>query len=486
MKQVTLKVDGKQITVPAGTLIIDACEANGIYIPRFCYHKHLLPSGNCRMCLVKIEKNPKPQPSCMTPVAEGMVVYTDTAEIREMRKAMLEFILINHPLDCPICDKAGECMLQDQYMEFSGDKSRFNETKVAKEKLYHFGDKIIYDAERCITCTRCVKFTREVSKTNKLGVLSRGDQSYVALAHGETFDDPYSYCVTDICPVGALTPKYFRFKERVWNLHRTESICAGCARGCNIYFDTKDNKIYRVVPHENDQVNKTWMCDFARDYYINPMKNRTAGVRIEHKKSTYDQGIDEIAALLKANAKNLAFILSSYATNEELALAKQLVESVGIKGVFKKRDRVWDKSTGEVQSDNLLIHEDKTPNMAGVNKLFPSAKDINQMVISDFQYAFVWGPNAPKEKLDGLEIVSLAAMSDSIWDRARWAIAGRFSTEKHGSFINCDGIVQSFRRALKGEDNFDDLMFFVDLLKKLGINPVGRTVEEVRRVFEKQ
>jgi len=481
MKEVTLTVDGKEITVPAGKLLIDACEENGIYIPRFCYHKHLFPSGNCRMCLVTIEKNPKPQPACMTPVADGMVVHTNTPEVAEIRKAILEFILINHPLDCPICDKAGECMLQDQYMEFSGDKSRFNETKVAKEKLYYFGRKIIYDAERCITCSRCVRITREVSKTNKLGILERGDRSYVALAHGDTLDDdPYAYCVTDACPVGALTPTYFRFKERVWYLHKTPSICAGCSRGCNIWIETKDNIIYRVRPRENDAVNKSWMCDFGREYYIYPPKNRATGAKINHRAVDYGKFVSQVAALLKEHASETAFVVSAYATNEELTLAKQLVSHLGIKGIFHKKDRVWQESTGEVKEDDILIKEDKTPNMAGVKKTFPEAKDIEDMVISDFKYAFVWGPGAPKEKLDGLDLIVLSAMADQIWEKAKYNLAGRISSEKHGSFTNFEGITQNFRRAVKGEDNYDELTFFVDLLKELGAEPIGRTVNEIQ------
>jgi len=481
MKEVTLTVDGKKLTVPEGTLLIDACEQNGIYIPRFCYHKHLLKSGNCRICLVKIERNPKPQPSCMTAVAEGMVVYTDTPEIIQMRKAMLEFVLTNHPLDCPICDKAGECMLQDQYMMFSGDKSRFNEQKVAKEKLFIFSDRIIYDAERCIACSRCVRFTREVSKTNKLGLVERGDKTYVSLAPGDTFDDPYSYCVTDICPVGALTIRQFRFKERVWNLLQTESICAGCSRGCNIIIETKDNQIYRVRPRENQSVNKSWMCDFARSYYMNPIKNRASGVTINHTAVDYQKIVKEIAALFKEHGKEMTFVVSSYATNEELALAKQLVDATGIKGVFSKSDRIWNEKTCEVNSDDILVTEDKNPNTAGVKKIFPDAENISNLVISDYKYAFVWGQNAPMEKLAGLQLIALSAMKDQAFEKAKWAIAGRISTEKHGSFTNIDGIVQPFRRAIKGDNNFDELTFFVDVLKELGVQPIGRTVDEVRK-----
>jgi len=480
MKLVTITVDGKELTVPQGTLIIDACEQHGIYIPRFCYHKHLSKSGNCRMCLVKIERNPKPQPACMTTVANGMIIYTNTPEIAAMRKAMLEFILINHPLDCPICDKAGECMLQDQYMMFSGNKSRFNETKTAKEKMYIFSDRIIYDAERCITCSRCVRFTQEVSRTFKLGIVERGEKSYVSLATGDTFDDPYSDCVTDLCPVGALTSRRFRFKERVWNLQKADTICAGCSRGCNISIQSKDNIVYRVVPRENEKVNRSWMCNFGRDYYLMPLKNRLTGFKMKKKDVTYQDITSEVAAIFKANASDFAFILSSYATNEELTLVKQLVDSLGVKGVFMKADRVWSKSTGEVKSDAILITEDKTPNMAGIKSIFPNVKDISELVISDYKYAFIWGANAPIEKLEGLQHIVLATTSSQISDKAKWVIAGRTPAEKHGSFTNCDGIIQSFRRAIRGSNNIDDLTFFVDILIKLGVQPIGRTVQEIR------
>lgn len=374
-------------------------------------------------------------------------------------------------------------MLQDQYMMFSGDKSRFNEEKVAKEKLYIFSDRIIYDAERCIACSRCVRFTREVSKTNKLGLVERGDKTYVSLAPGDTFDDPYSYCVTDICPVGALTSRQFRFKERVWNLHQTPSVCAGCSRGCNIIIETRDNKIYRVRPRENEKVNKSWMCDFARIYYMNPIKNRAMGVKINHTGVDYKKFIKEVAALFKEHGNEMAFVASAYATNEELALAKQLIDAMGIKAVFFKADRIWNEKTCEVKCDDILVTEDKTPNMVGVKKTFPHAKDISKLVLSDYQYAFVWGQNAPMEKLAGLQLIALSAIKDQVFDKAKWSIAGKISTEKHGSFTNIDGMVQPFRRAIKAEDNLDELMFFVDILKELAVQPIGRTVEEVRKSF---
>lgn len=483
---VTITVNDKKISVPEGTILIDACEQYGIYIPRFCYLKQLSPSGNCRMCLVKIEKRPKLEPACMTKVAKDMVVWTELPEITETRKAILEYMLINHPLDCPICDKAGECMLQDQYMLYSGEKSHFNEVKVAKEKLYQFSDRILYDAERCIACSRCIRFTREISKTHKLGMLKRGDQSYVSLAPNDTFDDPYSYCVADICPVGALTNRQFRFKERVWNLIKTDSICAGCSRGCNISIQHKDNEIYRVKPRENEKVNQNWLCDFGRDYYVQPdtENSRLKGISIDHKPAKYSEFVKTVAGELKENAAKTAVILSSHATNEELALAKQLIDHLGINAIYHKADRIRKEGTQEVQSDDFLINADKTPNMTGIKKFFPKAKAVTDFNAKDLSTVFIWGANFPSDKLNKTQVIVLSTVADDVTSKAKYVIAGRTPAEKHGSFTNCDGIVQPFRRALKGNDNFEDLTFFIDILKALEVKPVGLTVAEVRKNSE--
>ncbi len=468
MKMVTLKVNGSEITAPEGMLLIDACEQNGIHIPRFCYHEGLFPSGNCRLCLVRIEKNPKPVPSCMTRVVENMVVTTETPELQEMRKAILEYTLIHHPLDCPICDKAGECQLQDQYMKYSGADSRFHEKKIAKGKLYKFSERIIYDAERCITCTRCVRFTRDISKSNKLGMIKRGDRSYVSLAPGDTFDDPYSYCVTDICPVGALTSRQFRFKERVWNLQQTDSICAGCSRGCNISIQHKNDKIYRILPRFNGEINKHWMCDFGRDYMLlHQPQTRLTGSQIAGKSVKYDLFLSSVAETLKKIGSKTCLILSSHATNEELAEAQKLCDKLKISAIYKKSDRTWHSDSNEPEKDNFLITSDKTPNLKGVSNYFPSAKEIGEYKADGFECAFVWGTGAPAEKLTGLKIILLSTVVDKVTAQTHWLIAGRLPVEKSGSFTNPDGKVQSFRQAIHGQDNFDDLKFLKDLIERI-------------------
>jgi len=232
-ENVTLTIDDQKVQVPEGTLIIEAAESVGIHIPRYCYHSGLPVVGSCRMCLVEIEKAPKLQPSCATPVAEGMVVRTRTPATLRNRRFVLEFLLANHPIDCPVCDQAGECELQNYYMDHGRYDTRHNENKTRRKKAYPIGPHIILDQERCILCTRCVRFTREVSKTAELGVMDRGHRSEIDVFPGVELANPYSGNVADICPVGALTDRDFRFKCRVWFLGSANSICPGCSRGCN-------------------------------------------------------------------------------------------------------------------------------------------------------------------------------------------------------------------------------------------------------------
>ena len=276
MKPVTLTIDGKQVTVPEGTTVLQACEQVNSPVPFYCYHPGLSIAGNCRICLVEIEKTPKLQISCYTRVADGMVVHTNTDKALKARQDVLEFLLVNHPLDCPVCDQAGECWLQDYYMAYGLYNQKFDEQKVKKsKKATRIGPNVVLDQDRCILCSRCVRFCDEVSKTGELGIFNRGDHAELDVFPGKPIDNNYSGNVVDICPVGALTDDDFRFKCRVWYLRSTQSVCPGCSMGCNI--EIHDNRerevrphvaggarIMRLKPRFNPEVNKWWMCDVGR------------------------------------------------------------------------------------------------------------------------------------------------------------------------------------------------------------------------------
>src|SRR5881394_3291835 len=296
---VTVVVDGKSIAVPktmpdpmtgkpAPTTMLQACALARVEVPHYCYHPRLPVAGNCRMCLVefgtpalgpdrkpvtnpdgtpKIAKSPRPAIACATPISPGMVIYTATPGAKQMRQAVLEFLLINHPLDCPICDQAGECKLQEYSVEYGQSRSSFIEEKVHKPKRVDLGPRIVLDAERCILCTRCIRFTKDVAGDDALGIVNRGSYNTISAFPGQPFDNNYTLNTVDICPVGALTSKDFRFQMRVWFLKETKSLCTSCGTGCNIVTGSREEKIYRYEPRENDAVNSTWMCDYGRLNY---------------------------------------------------------------------------------------------------------------------------------------------------------------------------------------------------------------------------
>ena len=260
----TFILDGKELEFKPGQTIIEAAKAAGIEIPHFCWHPALTVAGNCRICLVEVEKAPKGMIACATQITDGMVVHSNSPKAIHMRNAVMEFLLINHPLDCPICDEAGECKLQDYAYKYSIGKSRFDEVKNHKDKRVELGPNVMFDQERCISCSRCIRFCEEVAKDPELTFVSRGEHVTIETFPGEQLDNPYSMNVIDICPVGALTSRDFRFKARVWDMSHTDSICTGCARGCNINIWVRDNEILRLTPRENMDVNQYWMCDHGR------------------------------------------------------------------------------------------------------------------------------------------------------------------------------------------------------------------------------
>ncbi len=270
MAEVTILIDGREVTVDAGLNLIEAARRLGILIPHFCYHPGLGVDGNCRMCLVEVEGQPKPAIACNTYARElktkdGVrAVHTNSPKAKEWQRAVLEFLFLNHPLDCPICDQSGECFLQDYYMSNGQYQSRLDLPKVHKRKVVDVGPRVKLDAERCVLCTRCVRFCDSVTGTHELAIVNRGNRSEITSYPELPLANDYSLNTVDICPVGALTSSEFRFKKRVWLLSSTLSLCAGCARGCNIYLEHNEGIVYRYRPRENMEVNTYWMCDPGR------------------------------------------------------------------------------------------------------------------------------------------------------------------------------------------------------------------------------
>ena len=265
-----VKINDTEIEVPNGINMIEAAKLAGEEIPHYCYHPHLSIAGNCRMCLVETTtpRGPVLEIACNMQARDGLAIRTDSAQVKHMRKSVMEFLLVNHPLDCPICDQSGECRLQDYYMEHGQYDSRGLDPKVGKNKRQDIGDLIVLDAERCVQCSRCERFGDEVTGTGELRLMNRGDHTEIGMFPGDRLSHNYHGNLADICPVGALTNKDFRFQRRVWYLKETASICTGCATGCNIQVCHQEGEVFRYLPRRNDQVNKSWMCDIGRLSYM--------------------------------------------------------------------------------------------------------------------------------------------------------------------------------------------------------------------------
>lgn len=360
-------IDGRQIEVPPGTTVIQAAALLGIHIPHFCWHPDLAVDGNCRMCLVEVEKMPKLQIACNTMATDGMVVRTASEKAVEAQRTTLEFLLINHPIDCPVCDQAGECYLQDQYMEHGLHDARVEiEEKVRKRKVVDLGP-IMLDAERCVLCSRCIRFEKEVTGTNSFEFVNRGDHTQISTFENRPIAHGYAGNLADVCPVGALLSHDFRFQMRVWFLQSQESVCPGCSTGCNINVDQRDGEVYRLRPRRNVDVNKSWMCDIGRALYKQiDVPNRVSGARLRRGSSWEGIGLaaalDEAASWIQRAGPAAAFVASPQATNEDLFAFRTLAETLGGMLDF----RVGDPQLKLRQrSDNVLLREDRNPNTQG-------------------------------------------------------------------------------------------------------------------------
>lgn len=493
VEKIKVKVDGREIEVPKTTpdpitgkplptTMIQACALINVDVPHYCYHPKLPVAGNCRMCLVeygtpalgpdrkpvlnpdgtpKIAKSPRPAIACATPISPGMEIYTNTPNVKQMREGVLEFLLINHPLDCPICDQAGECKLQEYSIDYGQSASRFVEPKVHKPKAVDLGPRIVLDDERCILCTRCIRFTKDVAGDDALGIVNRGSYSTLTAYPGKVFDNNYTLNTVDICPVGALTSKDFRFKMRVWFLKETKSVCTSCATGCNIIIGSREEKVYRYEPRQNDAVNSCWMCDHGRlNYKWIGREDRLKEVRRplgkgKTEKTTWTAALNEIALKLRnAPAGSVAVVASARQTNEELWLLSKLKSKFGA---------ISDSIPRTGEGDKLLLNADRNPNTNGARltgicftEMGSNLPQIaNGISSGKIKTLIVFGEDVTRHgigpdvlgKLDTLIVSDI--LPNATTRLAHYLLPGCAHAEKRGTFTNAKGRVQKFMKAVE-------------------------------------
>jgi NADH-quinone oxidoreductase subunit G len=495
MDLIKLTIDSKEVSTTKGQTVIQAAADIGIDIPHYCYHSKLSIAGNCRMCLVEVEKMPKLQIACNTPVAEGMSVLTQSPKVLAIRKAVMEFLLVNHPLDCPICDQAGECWLQDYYMQHDLQGSRFEERKEHDRKREVFGPNVVFDGERCIKCTRCVRFFQEVTHTNELSVVNRSDHSTIALFPDTVLDNPLSGNVVDICPVGALTDRDFRFKVRVWYLQKTPSICPGCSTGCNISVETYQNRIARFKPRINEAVNSHWLCDEGRycfhdltggERLTTPMIRQEGGL----VPTTWDRALEAVLTGLRGAAP-LAGILSGRNTNEESFLFAKLMKTLSQDAALEVYYR--ERELTEVQK--ILMSPDRSPNFRGARAMGVSSNGgfeplIRRLKQGYFSGAYVVGEDLiavdddPDEVRQALRKLSFLVVQDiRLSETAQLAhvvLPSIHFGEKEGTYTNRKGRVQKLNAATIAPDGaMQDWEVFVRLLDAAGEKVSFSTPSEV-------
>lgn len=464
-----ITIDGIELEVAEGTTVLRAALDNGIFIPHYCYHPALSVAGNCRMCVVELKGSGKPEISCNLKAADGMVIFTDSEMVRDARKSALEFLLINHPLDCPVCDQAGECILQDYYFDYSLEKSRMREAKVKGAKAKDIGRHIMLDNERCILCTRCVRFLNEKTFTNELTVDERGDRSVITTFPGIPVDNPYSMNIVDICPVGALTSKDFRFKKRVWFLKSAPSVCAGCATGCNIWIDHADGVIYRYRARENPHLMKNdWLCDEGRLSYKRINDGRLLEpVSIENgkpRKAAWESVLRKLSAEIGRTPKeDILLALSAERSNEETDAWYSWAKENGISKVFAVGREVKDAS-----EDHWLIHADKNPNHMKLTQL--GCERLIAMPEVRLAIFMQTPPQGLMEHLKEMRPQFTAIMTPNECEGPACGdllLPLATHTEQDGSFTNVHGAVQKFRAAYPPKGEARSAVWILDELKKI-------------------
>ena len=450
-------INGQPVQAEDDQTVMQAAKANGFFIPYFCWHPQLSVPGNCRICAVEVEAEGGGwvDIACNMPITKGMRVLTDSDKVRARRNETLQFITLNHPVDCGICDKAGECTLQDYHYEFNGAPSVSRDAKVHATKHYPLSQRIVLDNERCIMCTRCVRFTREVSKSAGLGVQNRGDHSLIRPVEDGTFEaDPYSDNVVDICPVGALLSRQFLHKARVWYLEPTPSVCPGCERGCTVNIwhrrnewklkalDAKQNaRIDRVTPLENAAVNGPWICNKGRDLAQVFERARAEQPMHRGRPVALQAAIDNARALIAA-ARHPVALVSSWGSNEELAAFHTALGRHF--SSFVKPDSL--PLPGERLEDDLLIRPDKNPNSAAARALFPALPaDARAAFPAECDLVLVWGEGFSFAQLPpNAKVIYLNSWLQPENGHAEVFLPISVMTERCGHYTNFEGVVSAF------------------------------------------
>ncbi|MFQ5746499.1 MAG: 2Fe-2S iron-sulfur cluster-binding protein [Gemmatimonadota bacterium] len=449
-----LTIDGVEVEVAAGTRVIEAAERAGVVVPHYCYHPGIpTRPAQCRMCLVEVEGQPKLQPSCVLAVQEGMVVHTDAEAARAARRSVIEFLLLNHPLDCPICDAAGQCMLQDYAFETQQLESRFQDDKLVlgRDKI---ADDILYFADRCIICTRCVRFMRDVAGDDALVVAQRGHKAYIDTFPGRTLDNAFRGNIVDVCPVGALVHEDYLFKARAWDLDSAASVCPGCATGCNITVDAKENQIVRVKPRFNGAVNAYWMCDYGRRHLVMANRGERAELPLVRRDgrlagSSWDEAIAAVAEGL-AQAGGGTVLVSPGAASESLYYLRRLLDAIGIGGGEYRMARGEEAALPAVPT--LRLRAERAPNASGA-ELFGFREAEGDPPPVEGGRLLVLG-----DPLDGLPDDFGAGAEYFLYVGSRLTPAVRNASavlpaaafgELEGTFVNADGRVQRFHQVLQ-------------------------------------
>ncbi len=490
---VTLTIEGVEVSVPKGTTILEAAKRAGIVIPHYCYHPSLPIAGVCRMCLVDVEGAPKLQIGCFTTAADGQNVHVYSEEAKRARESVLEFLLINHPLDCPICDQAGECELQDYVFQEGRARTRYTPTYAKRyNPVEDFGGDVLYVPNRCILCTRCVRFMDHVAEEPVLNVSERGDRAFIGIHADKGLDHEWAGNVVDLCPVGSLISKDFLHKARAWELDKTPSICTGCSQGCNVNVDTRGNVVVRLRPRVNADVNQHFMCNYGRETYrrLNRGDRMEAPLVNDHGglvATDWDHALDRIAQTLRGSKGRAVALVSPGLSNEALYLLRQVFEGFDLTAAFRVTRVEGESPLAGVP--NLALRSERAPNVAGAKLLgYEENFDAALTALGDAAVALVVDDalnGVDASALDG--VASLIYLGTSLPDAARGAevaIPITSVVEEDGTFVNRDQRVQRYLQAKVGPGMARPAWWVLgELLTELGRGtPLGSAAEAFDRL----